>query len=185
MPSWSETLSALRKGDLDSRDRVVRLVIGTLHGLGAYDRRDSWDDVVQDVLLVLLQQRPRSEEDAAVAAWIRRVATHRYVDQLRREQGRRRGAEADRAGWRRNVALDEAHHLDEAILEEGLQQDLASALDALAPRKRKILECKYALGCTDAEGAERLGEALGTYKRLFREALVELRRALTEDRKKP
>jgi RNA polymerase sigma factor (sigma-70 family) len=183
MPSWSETLSALREGDLDARDRVVRLVIGALRSFGAYDQRDSWDDVVQDVLLTLLQKGPSSDEDGAAAAWIRRVTTHRYLDGLRREYGRRREGGAPGAGWRRHVPLEDGRLPDEATLDEGLQYDLAGALDALAPRKRRILECKYTLGCTDAEGAQRLGESLGSYKRLVREALGELRRALLEDPK--
>ena len=184
MPCWSETLAALREGELDARNRVARLVIGVLSSMGAYDRRDSWDDVVQDVLLTLLEQGPRSDGDATVAAWIRRVATHRFVDQLRKEEGRRRAGEGQTAGWRRNVALDEARLPAANSIDESLQHDLAGALASLVPRKRRIIECKYALGCTDAEGAERLGESLGTYKRLVSQALAELRHALVHEGKK-
>lgn len=183
MSSWSETLAALRDGDLEARDRVVRLVLGALAAFGAYDRRESWDDVVQDVLLTLLTQAPRSDDDRGVAAWIRQVALRRYLDRVRKEQGRRRAGSPATVGWRRNVALDESMASDEVALDEGLRHDLAGALDALSPRKRRILHCKYALGCTDAEGAERLDEALGTYKRLVREAIGELRTALVDDRK--
>lgn len=181
MQSWSETLDALRQGDLEARDRVARLVIGALRSFGAYDQRDHWDDVVQDVFLTLLQQSPRAQDDRAVAAWIQRVTTHRYLDQIRKEQGRRRAGSAPSAGWRRNVPLEEDRLLDETTLGESVKHDLAAALAALEPRKRSILECKYALGCKDAEGAAKLGESLGTYKRLASEALRELRLALMRD----
>lgn len=183
MPSWSQALAALREGDLDARDRVVRLVIGALASYGAYDQRDSWDDVVQEVLLTLLKDAPRSEADGAVAAWIRRIATNRYLDLLRKEEGRRRVGNPPSAGWRRNVPLEESRLPEAESLDESSQHDLAGALDTLEPRLRRILECKYALGCTDAEGAARLGEPLGTYKRLARQALAELRRALVQNPK--
>ena len=70
MTNWLEALTLLREGDLEARDRIGRLVIATLQSLGAYSWRDSWEDVVQDVLLTLLQESPRSEEGVAVAAWI-------------------------------------------------------------------------------------------------------------------
>ncbi len=183
MESWSDTLAALRKGDLEARDRVARLVIGTLSSAGAYAHRDSWDDVVQDVLLTLITRTPRSHDERGVAAWVRRIAVRRYLDQLRKEQGRRRAGSPAAAGWRQNVPLEEDALQVEGTLDESLQHDLAGALDALEPRKRRVLECKYALGCTDLEGAERLGESLGTYKRLFRQAIGELRAALLEDGK--
>ena len=119
-----------------------------------------------------------------MAAWIRRVATHRYLDQLRKEQGRRRAGNGPTAGWRRNVPLEEGRLPDETTLDASLVHDLAGACAALEPRKRQVLQCKYALGCTDAEGAARLGESLGTYKRLVRQALAELRAALVQDPKK-
>jgi RNA polymerase sigma-70 factor (ECF subfamily) len=181
MVSWYATLDALREGDLEAKDRVARLVIGALRSYGAYDQRDQWDDVVQDVLITLLKQRPREEDDRSVAAWIQRMTTRRYLDQVRKEQGRRRAGNSPSAGWRRNIPFDEKRLRDEDTLAEGVQLDLARALAELPPRKRNILECKYALGCKDIEGAERLGESLGTYKRLASEALRELRRRLTDD----
>lgn len=83
-------------------------------------------------------------------------------------------------GWRRNIPLDdvidELH--DETVFENRLDLDLRAALEDLAVRKRHVLECKYFLGHTDSDGAAKLGESLGTYKRLAREALAELRLAL-------
>ena len=178
--SWEKTLAALRAGDLEARDRVVRLVVGALSSFGAYELRDAWDDIVQEVLMAALQQCPRSEDDRGVAAWLRQIALHRYLDQLRKEQGRRRAGNPETAGWRRNVPIDESLLRDERALEQGLEVDLARALEALEPRLHAVVKCKYALGCTDEEGAERLGESLGTYKRLARQALGALREALLE-----
>jgi RNA polymerase sigma factor (sigma-70 family) len=179
MIGWSDTLDALRRGDLAARDRLACLVVGTLQAMRAYTLRESWDDLVQDVLVMLLEHGPASSDDGAVAAYVRRATAHRYVDLLRKEQGRRRSGAA---GWRRQVSLDEARELPtEADLDGRLQVDLSRALAALGARHRRVLECKYELGCTDPEGAERCGEALGTYKRLVREALASVRRGLIPD----
>jgi len=180
-PAWSAVLASFREGDLAARDRIARLVIGTLRASGAYRWRDSWEDVLQDVFLTLLEQNPQSGDDRAVAAWIRRVVTHRFVDGLRKEQGRRRAGRESTVGWRRNVPLEESRLFDSEAFEETLWHDLAGAMAALDERLRSILECKYALGCTDEEGAARLGESVGTYKRLARQALAQLRQALLED----
>lgn len=180
MPGWRETLEALRRGDRRARDRIARLIVGTLQATRAYALRDAWDDLVQDVLASLLESGPEAPDDAAVAAYIRRTTTRRCVDWVRKEQGRRRAGSASGPGWRRHVPLEAAtlSGSDEASLDASLRLDLRRALDRLEPRRRRVLECKYALGCTDADGAARTGEALGTYKRLARQALAELRRAL-------
>jgi RNA polymerase sigma factor (sigma-70 family) len=182
MSGWSQTLADLRLGDIEARDRVARLVIGVLKRLGAYEQRDSWDDVVQDVLVTLLDKSPRSNDDKVVAAWVRKVTTHCYVDRIRKEHGRRRGAIEAGSGWRHDVPLNEELLPDEAAFDVALEHDLAAGLAALSHRKRQILKCKYSLGCTDAEGAAKLEEAVGTYKRLLNQALVELRALLLNPR---
>jgi RNA polymerase sigma factor (sigma-70 family) len=181
--SWRQTLEALRHGDIVARDRVARLVVGVLQAMRAYQLRDSWDDLVQDVMITLLEHRPDADDDAAVAAYVRSVTARRYFDLLRKEAGRRRGGAEASSGWRRSVPLEEARlDLESAAgLDQRLQIDLERALERIDARRRRILESKYALGCTDAEGAAEVGEALGTYKRLLREALLELRRALISE----
>ena len=56
--------------------------------------------------------------------WIRRIATHRFVDQMRKQEGRRRAGEGQTAGWRRNVALEDAHLPTANSLDESLRADL-------------------------------------------------------------
>ncbi len=149
----------------------------------AYQLRDSWDDLVQDVMITLLEHQPEAHDDASVAAYLRSVTTRRYFDLLRKEAGRRRNGGGASSGWRRNVPLEDAvlEPASAGTLDQRLEIDLERALERLEPRRRRILESKYALGCTDAEGAATVGEALGTYKRLLREALFELRQALLAD----
>src|SRR5262245_12115825 len=88
--SWRETLEDLRRGDIVARDRVSRLVVGVLQAMRAYQLRDSWDDLVQDVMITLLEHQPEAHDDASVAAYLRSVTTRRYFDLLRKEAGRRR-----------------------------------------------------------------------------------------------
>lgn len=180
MEGWQDTLSLLRAGDRDAKDRVVRLVIGSLRTTGAYRLRDAWDDVVQDVLVALLEHGPDAPNDGAVVAYIRRSTLRRYVDLVRKEQGRRRAGDPVSAGWRCNVSLAEAesHLTAEPALPE---IDLSRGFLRLEPALRDVLRCKYALRCTDSEGAAQLGHSLSTYKRLLSRALVELRRSLVEE----
>ena len=183
MPGWYDTLEALRRGETGARDRIARLIVGTLQAMRAYRLRESWDDLVQDVIIALLERGPDSADDGAVAAYIRRATSSRYVDLLRKQAGRRRAGPIESAGWRRLVPLEEAgpELSDGGALEARFQLDLERALERLDSRRRRVLDCKYGLGCTDAEGAARAGESLGTYKRLLREALLELRKALVEE----
>lgn len=183
MSGWYAALEALRRGDAGARDRIARLIVGTLQAMRAYRLRESWDDLVQDVMAALLERGPQAEDDAAVAAYVRRATMRRYVDLVRKEAGRRSAGSGTSAGWRRPVPLEEADPelAHGAALDARLVLDLERALERLDPRRRRVLDCKYGLGCTDAEGAARLGESLGTYKRLVGEALLELRKALVSD----
>ena len=47
---WLDTLDALQTGDRVALVKVTNVITGFLTRFRAYDRRDSWDDVIQDVL---------------------------------------------------------------------------------------------------------------------------------------
>lgn len=69
---WGDTLEALARGDLAAFDRVTNLVTSYLARIGAYAVRDSWDDLVQEVLMALLRSPPRSAEPGAIVRHVHR-----------------------------------------------------------------------------------------------------------------
>lgn len=193
MDDWSQILAALRDGDLAAFDRVTRLITGYLSRLGAYEQRDSWDDLVQEVLVSVLRGPPASSEPAQVVRHIQTTTHRKLVDQIRREQGRRRTDASDpkaASGWRRNVSLDDHEGAvslfpDHESAQAGLDEGLRKALAGLGERERRAVECRYVLGCSNEEGAERLEVSLATYKRVLSRALGELRARLVDPAEPP
>lgn len=182
--AWADTLERLAEGDLAAFDRVTRVVTRYLASLGAYAMRDSWDDLVQEVLIALLRSPPRASETGAIVRHIQTTTYRKYIDAVRSVRGRRRtpapaaggeAAEEPTQGWRSFVPLDAAG--DPPAPGEAPQPEVAlhGALDALDPRERQAVECRYVLGCSNDEGAQRLEVSLATYKRLVSRALSGLR----------
>ena len=185
MDDWSEILESLGRGELTSFDRVTRLVTSYLSRIGAYDYRDSWDDLVQEVLISLLRTPPASNESGAIVRHIQTTTQRKFIDQVRRERGRRRtdSVQPDEgSGWRVNVPFDES-------VERNLERDannsfdlldtgLRKALDRLDDRQRLAIDSRYALGCSNEEGAKRLRVSVATYKRVLSAAIGELRSQL-------
>ncbi len=177
---WAKAIEGLLAGDPVATDRVNTLITQHLAHIGAYQLRDSWDDLVQEVLISILQSPPRSETPVAIVRHIQTTTYRKYIDEIRREQGRRQRVDESGAsfsmGWRRNVPLDEALAVGEPeeFWEKQLDPGVRHALEALEERKRRVIECRYLLGDTNKEGATRLAIPLGTYKRLLRQGLSEL-----------
>jgi len=180
-------LDGLHAGDLAATNQIITLVSRYLARIGAFEHRDSWDDFVQEVLITLIRKPPRSRESGAIVRHIQTTCQRRYVDEIRRTQGRRRPKEGDESGerdagtgWRRNVPFDE---LEEPALTDEFwsgQMDLGvrGALERLEERTRRALEAVYLEGFTYDEAALRLDTPLGTLKGLLREGLAELRQKI-------
>jgi RNA polymerase sigma factor (sigma-70 family) len=171
-------------GDLSATDRIITLITNYLTCIGAYRYRDAWDDFVQEVLISLLKSPPRAPEAGAIVRHIQTTTYRKYIDEIRREQGRRReraeGEDTQAQGWRRNVALDEVVELGEleGFWAKQMDPGLRKALGGIEERKRRVVETRYLLGCTNEEGSSRLEIPLGTYKRLLSQGLAELRALL-------
>jgi len=180
---WVKILQGLQAGEVDATHQMIALVTRYLQRIGAYQFRDSWEDLAQDVLMALLDSPPQSRESGSIVRHVQTTTYRRYVDEIRKERGRRRNPEEGGAGvqgWRINVSLDEAAELGgpEDFWANHLDPSVRSALDSLEPRKRDVVAARYLLGCTNDEGSERLEIPLGTYKRLLGQALKELQTIL-------
>ncbi len=159
------------------------LITQHLSRIGAYDHRDSWDDLVQEVLVSLLRTPPTSEEPAAIIRHIRTTTYRKFIDQIRRERGRRRtdpGDDQADVGWRQQVVLDEAEHtatIVEAAPDRG-DEGLRKALESLGEDEREAVTCRYLLGCSNDEAARRLKVSPATYKRRLSRGMAALRERL-------
>ena len=184
---WLQTLEGLAKGELVATNQVITLITRYLASIGAFRVRDLWDDLVQEVLISLLKNPPKAEAAGAIVRHIQTTTYRKYIDEIRREQGRRgqraQGDDSEGQGWRRSVALDEALELGEPedFWERQMDPGLRSALEGLEERKREVVGARYLLGCTNEEGASRLKIPLGTYKRLLAQGLAELRELLVPE----
>lgn len=196
MDDWSQILDALRDGDLAAFDRVTRLITGYLARIGAYDRRDAWDDLVQEVLISILRTPPTSRESGQIVRHVQTTTHRKFVDQIRRERGRRRagadGAEGEEEGqgWRRSVPFDDEAGATGSLSDfeparVAFDEGLRKALEDLGERERHAVECRYVLGCSNDEGAARLEVSLATYKRVLSRAIGELRARLVHPGEPP
>jgi len=138
--------------------RTAYLICGDAHGA---------DDLVQIALAKAYVAWPRLERAGNVDAYVRRILVNAHVDDTRR-------------GWRRErLGL---HELDEATptpAPEG-NEELWTALRALAPGQRRIVVLRHYWGLSVEETAADLGISPGTVKSQTSDALAHLRRALTE-----
>ena len=170
-------LAELVVGDRLAFLRVSRLVTGYLARFRAYDFREEWPDLVQEVVagVTAAYTEGRLRDHAALLAFVRSVTRHKLADRIRREM-RLRG-EAQLA-WEL-VTLGEA---DSAIA-PGPERaiDLRNALAALPAKKGDLLLRVYAEGMSYDEAATETGIPLGTLKRHLREGLAELRALLAGD----
>ena len=139
MTDWVEKLDGLRAGELEATNHIIALITRYLASIGAFRLRDSWDDLVQEVLIALLRHPPDSREPGAIVRHIQTTSYRRYIDEIRRVEGRKRSNESDGvggAGWRRNVSFDEIPESAEADDFWARQMDVGvrAALDRAAQR---------------------------------------------------
>jgi RNA polymerase sigma-70 factor (ECF subfamily) len=183
---WLALLGRVREGDRIALARVTALVTGTLARMGAYELRDSWDDVCQEVLLKLLRaDRDGSIRDPrAFVAYTGTVTRRALLDWLRKDaQGVGTEPLADDDG--REGHLERAVDPLEAAPDPDLRLDLERALDALPAVQRRVLDAVYLEGRSYEEAARKLDMPLGTLKRHQTGGLEELRQRMGVTKGKP
>ncbi|HEY4328096.1 MAG TPA: sigma-70 family RNA polymerase sigma factor [Phycisphaerae bacterium] len=130
------------------------------------------EQLLTDVFFEIWNARDRYDQDrAAPLTYLMRLTRSRGIDRLRRK-GPVTGISLDPAAGIDVAVSDAAVSPIEADEERGR---VSSALGALDPDHRRVIECAYYDGLSHAQIAERLGKPLGTVKSSIRLGLAKLR----------
>lgn len=177
VPARSDPDAALalaRAGDAAAFAAIVRRHQSMVFSLALHMLRSraAAEDLAQDVFLELFRALPRLESDAHVTSWLRRVASHRCIDEIRRRQ------------HRPEFGMDElpdrgvAPASRELFLEERVQRLLAE----LPARARMVVVLRFQEELDPSDIADALDMSINTVKSHLRRSLAALRASLAADR---
>ena len=179
---WPAVLEAVRVGDRVALVKLTRLISGFLARYRAYEMRDAWDDLIQDVLTSLLRsaQRDGIREPRAFVSYVGTAVRNKLLDFVAKQK--RPGA-ADLEGDPETAdATSQIARQRRAERPVDVYLDLQRSLDALPEKLRVVVEAIYINGYSYEEASRRLGIPLGTLKRLQTQGLRELRSAMGVER---
>ncbi len=175
---WVRILDQLLAGDRLAFLKINRLVTGFLVQLRAYDFRDEWDDLRQEVLLSVIAnaRAGRLREPEKFLGYVRIITRNKFVDRLDR---RTRHHEKERLAWDEEAAQSAAT-LRVAGQDDVRSADVWFAVRDLPAQQQQVIHGIYRLGKTYQEVSDETGIPLGTVKRRLREALMTLRERLRD-----
>jgi len=166
---WMRVVERLVSGDRLAFVQLGRLVTGYLVKLRAYDFREDWDDLRQEVVAAVVANvgAGRVRDSAALAAYVRVVTRNKFVDRLKQHL---RCRADEHLPWddetARAMAADEV---------DPRAHDLWHAVGDLPPDEQRVIDQVYRQGKTYEEASAATGLPLGTMKRRLRTALMALR----------
>jgi RNA polymerase sigma-70 factor (ECF subfamily) len=128
----------------------------------------SAEEVAQDVFLELHRSGERLAGEDHIRYWLRRVATHRAIDALRRQAQR---PEADADEWVEEQQVDGV-----SVSSAGLQARLDDLLRTLPEPMRVAVVLRYQEEMLPDEIAQMLGQSVASVKSHLHRGLTLLRR---------
>jgi RNA polymerase sigma-70 factor (ECF subfamily) len=162
------------EGDRVAFAKFNRLVSGFLAQLRAYDFRDEWEDLRQEVLLATVSnaRAGRLRDPQAFVGYVRVITRNKFFDRVKRQL---RTGEKEALPWDDETAgaADPAGAGDRAEL-----GDAWAAVRELPQEQQRILAGVYLEGKTYQEVSDELGVPLGTLKRRLQESFSALRARL-------
>jgi RNA polymerase sigma-70 factor (ECF subfamily) len=171
---WAAIADRLAEGDQVAFVEVSQFVTAILRRRRAYDFRDDWSDVIQEVAWAVIKatREGRLRDRHAASGFIRRITANKFADCLR---GRQRRREETTLPWEEAVQRHERHSYQSAP-NHWLAIDLERALEKLTENERTVVVHVYGAGMTYQQVVDETGIPLGSVKRYLRDSLVELRR---------
>ena len=172
---WLAVLARLEKGDQVALIKVTNVITGFLARFRAYEYRDSWDDLCQEVLVALVRSARKGaiRDPRAFISYTGSITRNKLTDWIHQKQ---------KPG---NPDLEGDPELAGAILDpaEGgggsaspdVLLDLSRALEALPEKVRHVMDAVYLRGMGYEEAAKHLGMPFGTLKRMQTQGLKQLR----------
>lgn len=172
---WAAVLERLRDGDRLALAQTTRLLNSFLARWGAYDLRDEWDDLVQEVLVAALRALDANElrDRAAVVGYLKSTTRFKFIDRLKTQARQQRQAHLP---W--DDAIEQRLEPVASTPSTERGADLRRALERLGQAERSAVAAVYLRGETYEEAATSTGTPLGTLKRRLRDGLATLRREL-------
>ena len=167
-PDWTAIQGRLLAGDRLAFLEINRLITGFLTRLRAYDFREEWEDLRQEVMMSVVAnaRAGRLRDPKAFVGYVRIITRNKFVDRLKE---RLRHHEKDHLPW------DDASKEAAVRPPQGGHDELWSAVRDLPEEQRRVIEGVYLEGRTYQEVSETTGIPLGTMKRRLRDGLRALR----------
>ena len=172
-----ETLAQARRGDATAFAAVVRQHQSMVFSLALHmlRSRPAAEDLAQEVFLELYKSLPRIESAAHATSWLRKVTSHRCIDEIRRRQHR---PEFQVEELPDRGAAPVAREL---FLEDRLQR----LLTGLPPRARMVVVLRFQEELEPSEIAAALDMPVNTVKSHLRRSLAVLRAKLVTQGREP
>jgi RNA polymerase sigma-70 factor (ECF subfamily) len=169
-------MERLVRGESVAFLEVSRLITGFLVQWRAYDFRDEWDDLIQEVVLAAIEatRAKRLRKPGAIVGYLRSATRFKFVDCLRR----RRGEPLEEEGEERSADL----RWPPAPERDPVSFEIFQHVDKLPENQRKCIVSVYVEGRTYGEAASATGIPLGSLKRHLRDGLATLRAGLADFR---
>ena len=141
---------------------------------GAFQFRDEWDDLVQEVVLAAATalREGKLRDRKAAFAYLKSTTRFKFVDRLKRKT---RTREDETLPWEDVITGDLE---PESEGDPDLARTLRDALAALPEKQRDAVVAVHLQGHTYDEAAQATGIPLGSLKRHLRDGLAALREAL-------
>ncbi len=175
-PDWREVVERLGKGDGLAFFQLSRLVTGVLGALRAYDFRDEWSDLVQEVALatIVALRDGRLARTTSVAAYLRQITHHKFADRLRQQQRHH-----DKGAVPLDALSPDALR-DHAAVDTAAVLDLRRCLERLPVDQRALILAVFGEQKSCEEAASELAIPLGSARRYLSRGLIRVRRCLSD-----
>ena len=170
---FDATLSQAQEGDSAAFAALVRRHQSMVFSLALHVLRDrsAAEDLAQEVFLELFRSLRKLESPAHVVSWLRRVTSHRCIDELRRAR--------HRMEWATDTVPDVGDEpRSREFFLEGRLKDLVRRLP---PRARMVMVLRYQEDMEPSEIAETLNMPVNTVKSHLRRSMAVLRAALLKE----
>lgn len=181
----TDIISRIRRGDRDAFNELCRERYASLLSYAHLFLRGSYaEDVVQDVLFGLWENRRNLDPDRNIQSYLLRSVYNRCVNYA--VSNKRLNASLDYYQARIDSLMSEYYSPDRnpiilGLYNADLRRTLEKAIDSLTPRCREVFTLRYVEQMTEKEISERLNLSLSTVENHMYSALKQLRLVLEKN----